>query len=81
MRQRSQRLDGLCSRLENLPAFSRVKNASDTIAELSDEVVDAMAEVMAPVLDDVGETAGQTKNRFCASRIGQRPAFNRYCGR
>jgi len=81
MRQRSQRLDGLCSRLESLPAFNRVRNASDTIAELSDEVIDAIAEVMSPVLNNAGEAAGQTKSRFCASRVGQRPAFNRYCGR
>jgi hypothetical protein len=81
MRQRNARLDGFCSRLEDLPTFDRVRNASDTIAELSDEVVDAIAQVMAPVLGNAGETADQTKSRFCASRVGQRPAFDRYCGR
>jgi hypothetical protein len=84
MRTRHARLDGLCGRLEDLPDYESVKNASERIAELPDEILDAIAVLMEPVLDKtngVSETATQTKSRFCASTIGQRRAFDRYCGR
>lgn len=80
-RGRKGRLDGVCTRLENLPDFARVRNAPDTISQLTDETVDAVAELLGPLLSNANETATQTKSRFCNSRIGQRRAFDRYCGR
>lgn len=81
MRSRNERLDSMCTRLENLPTFDRLRKVPDTIDTLTDEVVDAIAAVLTPVLNNAGETAEQTKTRFCATNIGLRRAFNRYCGR
>jgi len=85
MQGRIPALDDLCVQLNSLPKFKTVKDAFETIDQMSDEIVDAIAEVLNPVLSSSssggGETAAQTKSRFCASAIGQRRAFNRYCGR
>lgn len=70
MRGNNERLDRLCTRLENLPTFDRLRNADDRIE-------DAIAEV----LNNVNKVADDAKTSFCNSRIGQRPVFNRYCNR
>lgn len=79
MRSRRPRLDNVCERIDELPDFDTVRDAFERIDGLTDETVDAIAELMAPLLSDVGETRENTKERFCNSRIGMRPAFDRYC--
>jgi hypothetical protein len=81
MRARRPVLDRLCAELSGLPDDRVVKGAFDKIHELSDEVVDAIAEIVRPLLSNAGEVSQNTRARFCSSIIGQRPVFNRYCGR
>jgi hypothetical protein len=81
IRGRRPRIDGVCARLEDLPAFSRLRSAPDTISKMTDEMVDAVAELLGPLLGNASETAAETKARFCDSRIGKRKVFDRYCGR
>jgi len=81
MRARRPLLNSLCTELSGLPNDAVVKGAFEKIDQLSDEVVDAIAEIVRPLLSNAGEVPENTRNRFCNSVIGQRPIFNRYCGR
>lgn len=49
------------------------------------DITEAVAELLNPLLAVSGETASQTsaktKAKFCATTLGQRRAFNAYCGR
>ncbi len=81
MRARRPVLNRLCAELSGLPNDAVVKGAFNKIDQLSDEVLDAIAELMGPLLTNVGEAPQNTRARFCNSVIGQRPVFNRYCGR
>jgi hypothetical protein len=71
-------LDRLCDRLDGLPSYDAVENV------LSGQLLDGIAELIQPLLQNtsgVSESAVQTKNRFCASVVGQRRLFDKYCGR
>jgi hypothetical protein len=83
MRARRPLLNSLCAELSSLPNDGVVKGAFEKIDQLSDEVVDAIAEIVGPLLSGnaVEETRESTKARFCSSAVGQRPVFNRFCGR
>ncbi len=81
MRARRPVLNRLCAELSGLPNDAVVKGAFEKIDQLSDEVLDAIAELMGPLLTNVGEAPQNTRDRFCRSVIGQRPVFDRYCGR
>ena len=49
------------------------------------DITEAIAELLNPLLaasgETTGETAANTKAKFCATAVGQRRTFNRYCGR
>ena len=82
MRDRRPRVNKVCEELTDLPDFSVVRDASERVDQMSDEVVDAIAELLEPVLGKRdAESREQTKNRFCNSAVGMRKAFDRFCGR
>lgn len=49
------------------------------------DITEAIAELLNPLLATSGETANETaantKAKFCATSVGQRRVFDRYCGR
>jgi hypothetical protein len=68
-------VDDMCMFLNGVPQF-------DVLAELTvDDVVDGVKALLGPLLADAGETAEETRQRFCATTIGQRRVFDRLCGR
>jgi hypothetical protein len=77
------RLDKLCTRLETLPSFDKVKDGLELLADIPDELIEAITEIMEPLLLDspIAENKATTRTRFCNTTAGQRRAFNRLCGR
>ena len=49
------------------------------------DITEAIAELLNPLLaasgDTASETSAKTRSRFCATTLGQRRAFDKYCGR
>ena len=81
MRSDRMRLDGLCNRLESLPTFERAHNAVELGSEITEDIIDAIQQILANTIQGTQDTTEAAKARFCASAVGQRRAFNQYCGR
>jgi hypothetical protein len=80
-RDRNSRLDDLCLDGELLPPSDLIQRSFSTVDELGDEILGAVAEI-GETLDEVAnETPTQRRGRFCATKLGRRNAFDKYCRR
>ncbi len=77
IRARRPRVDALCNRLTDLPDFDRATNAIDA----ANDMFEGLQDWMEPLFDNVSDNRDARRASFCGSAIGQRRAFNRYCGR
>jgi len=81
LRSRVPQLARLCEELELLPSFDLVKDSFATVDALRDEILAAVAEIGVELSDNAEETAAQRRERFCATTLGRRNAFDKYCRR
>ena len=94
MRQslRDQLKESIASELEQVLAivtndtrFPEIDLARVERLPEAQDITEAIAELLNPLLAASGETPGQTaastKAKFCATAVGQRRAFDKYCGR
>jgi hypothetical protein len=77
IRARRPRVDALCNRLTDLPDFDRTTSAVDA----ANDLFEGLQDWMEPLFNNVSDNRDTRKANFCNSAIGQRRAFNRYCGR
>lgn len=81
LRNERANLDRLCTELESLPDFERVRDGLEQLADFPSDVVEAVADLLEPLLQDIpnAEDAADAKRRVCSRPIAQRRGLSRLC--